>query len=151
MQTPLEEIPDGIKKVESLLVTDDYVSNRKVCVVDTGYNLGHPDLPDENVVTGSTGIAGAAWNEDGHGHGTHCAGTIAAIGGNNRGVVGVVRSGLMKMHIVRVFNGAGNWTWGSDLLTAVSSLLYLPKQECYQPPNRCRIFFLGRSMCGSRI
>ena len=43
MQTPLEEIPDGIKKVESLLVTDDYVSNRKVCVVDTGYNLGHPD------------------------------------------------------------------------------------------------------------
>ena len=26
---------------------------------------------------------------DGHGHGTHCAGSIGAIGENNEGVVGV--------------------------------------------------------------
>jgi len=124
-----EVTPYGITKVQALMVTDEHVSNRKVCVIDTGYDIEHPDLPNGNHVTGSTGNAGD-WNKDEYGHGTHCAGTIAAIGGNNRGVVGVVRSGLMKMHIVRVFDSNANWAWGFNLLNAVSSLVSLPKQEC---------------------
>jgi serine protease len=119
-----EVIPDGIKKVQALKVTVEHVSNRKVCVIDTGYDINHPDLPAGNHVTGSTGSAGE-WNKDEHGHGTHCAGTIAAIGGNHIGVVGVVRSGAMKFHIVTVFNNGGNWAWGFDLLNAVRNLLFL--------------------------
>lgn len=56
----------------------------KICVVDTGYDLGHPDLPINvtgwNDPSGSYGV----WNIDGLGHGTHVAGSIGAIGGNSR-------------------------------------------------------------------
>ena len=118
-----ETTPYGILKVQALLVPDDLVSNRKVCVVDTGYNLGHPDLPNGNKVTGYVGPDSNAgdWREDGNGHGTHCAGTIAAIGGNEKGVVGVVRSGAMNFHIVKVFNNNGDWAWTSGLVKAVSA------------------------------
>ena len=49
------------------------------------------------------------------------AGTIAAIGGNNKGVVGVNRNGQIKLHIVKVFDNNGMWTWASDLVKAVES------------------------------
>ena len=134
MQNNLSEMtPYGITKVQALMVPDDLVSNRKVCVVDTGYNRGHPDLPSGNQVTGYTGTYTAGnWYEDLDGHGTHCAGTIAAIGGNEKGVVGVVRSGAMKIHIVKVFGDDGKWAWTSSLINAVSCskcIFFLPLQE----------------------
>ncbi|KAL7494837.1 hypothetical protein ACHAWT_003656, partial [Skeletonema menzelii] len=81
------------------MVNAEYVWNKgappstiKICVVDTGYDLGHEDLP-----TQADGVAGwndpsgefGLWNNDGNGHGTHCAGTIGAIGNNNKGVTSV--------------------------------------------------------------
>mmetsp|Transcript_9640 Transcript_9640/g.13646 ORF Transcript_9640/g.13646 Transcript_9640/m.13646 type:complete len:687 (+) Transcript_9640:353-2413(+) len=65
----------------------------KICVVDTGYGEGHPDLP----TAGLHGVEGwneplgtyGKWDIDVHGHGTHVAGIIGAVGENNRGVVGV--------------------------------------------------------------
>ena len=65
----------------------------KVCVADTGYALGHPDLPSGDDVTGTSNTEPGyndRWDEDGHGHGTHCSGTVAALGDNNKGVVGVI-------------------------------------------------------------
>ena len=63
---------------------------KKVCVVDTGYNNAHEDLPllDEDN-DGANGY-GQEWHIDGHGHGSHCAGTIGAIGGNDKGVTSVL-------------------------------------------------------------
>lgn len=58
----------------------------KVCIIDTGYDYGHEDLPTDGV-TGTETIYGSAL-KDGDGHGTHCAGVIGAIGFNERGVVG---------------------------------------------------------------
>lgn len=52
--------------------------------------------------------------------GTHVAGTIAALGGNGKGVVGVVGNGNLNLHIVRVFNDNGVWAWTSTLIAAVS-------------------------------
>lgn len=66
-----EFTPYGIGLVGALSVSDDAVSNRKVCIIDSGYALGHPDLPSD--VTGTDLFAGA-WQEDGTGHGTHVAG-----------------------------------------------------------------------------
>lgn len=118
-----EQTPYGITKVHALDVPDTDVSNRKVCIIDTGYDITHPDLAsDANTVTGYSGsFSAGAWDYDGHGHGTHVAGTIAAIGGNDEGVVGVNRNGQVKMHIVKVFNNSGNWAWGSSLIAAVEA------------------------------
>jgi len=117
-----ESTPYGINLVKALQVPDNLVGNRKVCILDTGYTLNHPDLINSGV-TGNDGYGSndtGNWYEDGNGHGTHVAGTIAAVGGNNRGVVGVNRNGQVKLHIVKVFNNAGNWAYGSDLVAAIS-------------------------------
>ena len=55
--------------------------------------------------------------------GTHVAGTIAAIGGDGEGVVGVF-PGAPGLKIVKVFGEAGQlddcgWTWASQLVDAV--------------------------------
>lgn len=122
MQSNLEEIiPYGISQVQALDLPDGAVGNRKVCIVDSGYDISHPDLAnDPSIVTGTSGTAGP-WDSDGDGHGTHVAGTIAAIGNNGKGVVGVNRNGKLKLHIVRVFNDGGSWAWASGLVAAVSS------------------------------
>ena len=118
-----ESIPYGINTVKALSVPDDDVSNRKVCILDTGYDINHPDLTsDPNIVTGYSGPNSAGpspWTFDGHGHGTHVAGTIAAIGSNDEGVVGVNRNGQLKLHIVKVFGDNGSWGWQSSLIAAV--------------------------------
>lgn len=89
-----EETPYGITMVNAEYVWNKGVppSTVKICVVDTGYDLGHEDLPTQadgvagwNDPSGSFGL----WNNDGNGHGTHCAGTIGAIGNNNIGVTSV--------------------------------------------------------------
>ncbi len=36
------------------------------------------------------------------------------------GVVGVIRSGKVRFHIVRVFGDNEEWIWRSDLVSAVS-------------------------------
>jgi subtilisin family serine protease len=45
----------------------------KVAVLDTGFDLKHPDFPSRSV-TAKSFVAGAK-PQDGHGHGTHCIGT----------------------------------------------------------------------------
>ncbi len=59
-----------------------------VGVVDTGVDYTHPDLA-ANMVGGYNAITGTTNPMDDHSHGTHCAGTIGAVGNNGIGVVGV--------------------------------------------------------------
>lgn len=115
-----ESVPYGITMVQAPLVSDAYTSNIKACIIDTGYTLGHPDLPSSGV-TGYAFSGHGSWSSDGNGHGTHVAGTIAAIGRNNIGVVGVNPSAKLGLHIVKIFNDAGNWTTASNLVTAIQS------------------------------
>lgn len=118
-----ESTPTGIAMVEALEVSDEFVSNQKVCIIDSGYDRGHPDLPPEgDTLDGTTNGAGP-WYIDGDGHGTHVAGTIAAIGGNNQGVVGVNRNGKLNLHIVKVFGDNGDWAWSSTLIAAANACI----------------------------
>jgi len=114
-----EEVPYGITMVRAAEVDTSKVSNRKVCIIDTGYDKGHPDLQTANVSGYSGPESAGPWDEDRNGHGTHVAGTIAALGGNNEGVVGVVPTGQMNLYIVRVFGNNGRFTWKSTLIAAV--------------------------------
>jgi serine protease len=113
-----ENIPYGIDMVNALEVTDDSVSNQKVCIIDTGYEIGHPDLPSASQIVSGSSRESGDWSTDGNGHGTHVAGTIAAIGDNEVGVVGVNRNGALRLHIVKVFGASGGWIWGSTLIAA---------------------------------
>merc|ERR1712157_252499 len=97
----------------------------KVCVADTGYDRGHVDLPDGNDVTGTSNeeYPSEVWYEDGHGHGSHCSGTVAAIGDNNEGVVGVLpnnASGKFQLVIGNALTGGGSGT-GAGVLKAVET------------------------------
>lgn len=111
--------PYGIDMVQASSFAQSDTGARKVCIIDTGYNLGHPDLPDTN--NGVTGEANNAyvgsWSNDGNGHGTHVAGTIAAYD-NTQGVVGVYPG--VSMHIVKIFNDSGSWTFASDIIDGIT-------------------------------
>ena len=77
-----------------------------VAVLDTGVDAGHPDLagqvlPGIDLVTRTQGVS-----SDPHGHGTHVAGTIAALTGNDEGVAGVAPNA--KILPVRVLDADGN-------------------------------------------
>lgn len=92
-----------------------------VAVIDTGIDLTHPDL---NVVGGVNCSTGNSY-KDGHGHGSHVAGTIGAID-NGFGVVGVAPGA--RLWAVRVLNNAGSGSWSSiicgvDWVTANASVI----------------------------
>mmetsp|Transcript_8515 Transcript_8515/g.12128 ORF Transcript_8515/g.12128 Transcript_8515/m.12128 type:complete len:526 (-) Transcript_8515:129-1706(-) len=120
-----EQTPYGIDLVKALEIKDDYQpdSNIKVCIIDSGYDIQHPDLPSGRQVTGDGDLCtdgDCAWNKDVIKHGTHVAGTIAALGNNNIGVKGVIRgtSGALPLHIIRVFGQSGN-TYTSNVMKAM--------------------------------
>jgi subtilisin family serine protease len=93
---------------------------KTVCIIDSGYSIQHEDLPPDNnsnsTVTGYDD-GNLAWDEDGDGHGTHVAGTVAAVSNNGVGVVGVI--GQVNLYIVRVFGNDGLWAYSSSLVDAL--------------------------------
>ncbi len=113
-------------------------TNVLVAVIDTGIDRDHPDLLTNMWVNpGETGLDGGGHNKmtngvdddlngypddwrgwdfvnndnnpmDDHGHGTHCAGTIGAVGNNAVGVVGVNWS--VKMVGLKFLSAGGSGT-----------------------------------------
>lgn len=81
-----------------------------IWILDTGINGTHPDLAVRADYAASF-IAGQTW-EDGHGHGTHCAG-IAAAKMNNIGPTGVSAGAWVVP--VKVLSNTGGGTFSSML------------------------------------
>ena len=116
-------VPYGVESVEARLVWDaDYDglvdpgaptgSGRTVCIIDSGIDVSHEDFSG---VTFAGGYP-SDWNTDTCGHGTHVAGTIAAMN-NTTGIVGVT-PGAASLYIVKVFGDNCDWTYSSDLIDA---------------------------------
>jgi serine protease len=108
--------PYGVTMVQANQVSDDPAGNSTVCIIDSGYNFGHEDLPMAGV-TGNNDSGAGNWNTDGCGHGTHVAGTVAAVN-DSTGVMGVAPNGHIRLHIVRVFGNNCSWTYSSTLIAA---------------------------------
>ncbi len=115
-----QSTPYGIPMVQADQVPEGAgVGSVKVCVIDSGYYLDHEDLQDSNV-SGTNNSGTGNWFEDSCGHGSHVAGTISALS-NSVGVVGVLRSGSVPLHIIKVFNGSNcAWAYSSDLINALN-------------------------------
>lgn len=80
-----------------------------VAIIDTGIDLKHPDL-QANIVANKSCIRGKKTGNDDNGHGSHVAGTVAAVN-NDSGVVGVAPEA--KLIAVKVLNAVGSGTWSS--------------------------------------
>jgi subtilisin family serine protease len=111
-----EQVPYGVTMVQAdRILSQSSDQPVTVCVIDSGYSAQHEDLPTN--VTGTADSGTGAWNVDACGHGTHVAGTIAALK-NDLGVVGVAPDAV-RLHIVKVFGDNCAWTYSSSLVRAV--------------------------------
>lgn len=88
-------------------------------IIDSGIDLDHPDL---NVDTSrSLSFTGDNDPNDGNGHGTHVAGTIAAIN-NDFGVVGVAAGANVVALKVLGNDGSGDFSWTVQALDYVAAV-----------------------------
>jgi serine protease len=99
-------------------VIDDGVqagSGVTLCIIDTGFYSEHEDLAGVDLVGGFSQVDDN-YLRDGAGHGSHVAGTVAAVN-NAIGVVGVAPQ--VGLYIVKIFGDDGLWTHSSDLVDAI--------------------------------
>ena len=115
-----QRVPYGIPAVQSDQVPYGPAPGIKVCVVDSGFDLGHPDLPGGGRVTGQAGPGTGNWFEDGTGHGTHVAGSIMALA-NSVGVIGATNGGNYDIHIYKVFPDESEPVSSSDVIAGVQA------------------------------
>ncbi|MCX6811287.1 MAG: S8 family peptidase [Candidatus Berkelbacteria bacterium] len=129
----------GIKKIQSASAWDLSTGSRNVvvAVIDTGVDYTNPELV-QNIWVNSDEIAGNGFDDDhngyiddyygydfynydgdpmdDHAHGTHCSGTIGALGNNNIGVVGV--NWQVKIMAAKFLSSGGSG-YTSDAVSAI--------------------------------
>jgi subtilisin family serine protease len=112
VESRMQSTPWGITRVGG--PADGTNLGKYAFVIDTGIDLDHPDL---NVATSLSRsfVPGSSSADDQNGHGTHVAGTIAAIN-NGFGVVGVAAGA--RVVSVRVLNAQGSGAF-SDIIAGV--------------------------------
>jgi subtilisin family serine protease/archaellum component FlaF (FlaF/FlaG flagellin family) len=83
-----------------------------VAVIDTGIDYDHPDLDDNYVALGYDWVNMDPDPMDDHGHGTHCAGIIAAVLDNSVGIAGLAQVRIMAE------KGLDAGGWGTEVSLA---------------------------------
>lgn len=118
--SPEQVIPWGILRINATAAWDTSTGvGVQVAILDTGVDKDHEDLQD-NVVWGISVVGDKVstkyrdWR-DKNGHGTHVAGTIAALN-NNIGVVGVGYN--ISIYAIKVLSDSGRGSW-ADLAEGI--------------------------------
>lgn len=128
-----------------------------VAVIDTGIAYNHPDLANNIWINeaeasgrslvdddgngyvddiygfdaaGDLGVLPDMDPQDGHGHGTHCAGTIGAVGNNSLGVTGI--NWNVKLMALKMFDNSGGS--GNDAY-AIACIEYAIDQKVNRGQN----------------
>jgi subtilisin family serine protease len=129
-------VPEGVKRIGAApgqlgTYTGAGVG---VAIVDTGIDLTHADLGAP--VAAFSAFGGSP--QDDQGHGTHVAGTVAALN-NSRDVVGVAPGA--KLYAVKVLNAQGSGT-DSDIMAGLEWIANNAAQM--SPPIKVANLSLGR-------
>jgi subtilisin len=126
-------VPAGVTRVgvPTTLSNGDGIG---VAIVDTGVDLGHPDLGSP--VDAFSAFGGSCTDDEGHG--THVAGTVAARD-NTIGVVGVAPKA--QLYCVKVLDSTGS---GSDAEVMAGLDWVLVNHALVQPNIRVINMSLGR-------
>lgn len=116
---PAQSIPYGITRVGGSV---SYTGSHKAWIIDTGIDLDHPDL-NVDASLAKTFVLRTSSADDDNGHGSHCAGIVAAID-NSIGVVGVAAGATVVPVKVLDKRGSGSMTAiisGVDYVAATAS------------------------------
>lgn len=111
LQSVANEIPWGVKLMQAPEVWEEGEKGEGIviCILDTGIDKGHPDLRDNIIGGRNFSDSGSAEDySDRNGHGTHVAGTIAAVE-NENGVVGVAPKSKLLIGKVLGDDGSGSY------------------------------------------
>ena len=126
--TSSQVIPTGINWIDAELNITNEGLGTTVAVLDTGIDFKHPDLMVNKLLSRDFTPDGTGGNDDNRsidGHGTHCAGVIAALD-NTTGVLGV--GSKIDLVSVKVLDrsGSGAFSWiiaGLDYVTAHADVI----------------------------
>ncbi|WP_175059129.1 S8 family peptidase [Thermococcus sp. 2319x1] len=127
---PAQTIPWGIERIKApdvWSITDGSSSGViEAAILDTGIDYDHPDLA-ANLAWGVSVLRGKVSTKpkdykDQNGHGTHVAGTVAALN-NDIGVVGVAPA--VEIYAVRVLDASGRGSY-SDIILGIEQALLGP-------------------------
>nr|WP_092071462.1 S8 family peptidase [Dendrosporobacter quercicolus]NSL49352.1 S8 family peptidase [Dendrosporobacter quercicolus DSM 1736]SDM26516.1 major intracellular serine protease [Dendrosporobacter quercicolus] len=138
-----EQIPEGIQLMKAPEVWEEGKRGKGVvvAVLDTGCQIDHPDLQDR--IIGGRNFTTDDNSDpenftDYNGHGTHVAGTIAAVE-NGQGVVGMApQVGLL---ILKVLDSSGSGGY-ENLISAIDYAL------AWQGPEGQKVRILSMSLGG---
>lgn len=144
------EIPEGVKMIKA---PETWDRGRKgagvvVAVIDSGCDAAHPDLKNriigqKNFVTGEGGQEDVT---DYSGHGTHVAGTIAAVE-DGTGVIGVApKASLLILKVMRKYvMPNGEMKFGASNEDIVKAIRYCIS---WKGPNNARVRVINMSLGG---
>ena len=126
--TPPQVIPTGINWIDAELNTTNEGNGVTVAVLDTGIDFSHPDLMVNRSLSrdfSGDNTGGNDNNKSIGGHGTHCAGVIAALD-NSIGILGT--GSQIDLVSVKVLRGSGSGSFGSiisglDYVTANANVI----------------------------
>ena len=135
-----EVVPAGVIRVGQ--PEDNSGAGIGVAIVDTGIDLGHADLSGR-IGGGYNAINTRRSCQDDNGHGTHVAGTVAAVKGNGIDVVGVAPGA--KLFCVKVLNAQGTGSWS----TIIAGLDWIADYNASNSTTKIRVVNMSLGGGGS--
>ena len=113
----------GPQKIGADWAWNTTIGNRSVivAVVDTGIYYTHPDIAPNYVPLGYDWVNNDTDPMDDHGHGTHCAGIIAAVLNNNIGIAGLAQVSVMAEKGLN-YGGWGTEDWLANAIAHAADM-----------------------------
>ncbi len=122
-----DDVPYDEAQIQTIPLSEGQGGNRKVCIIDTGFDMNHEDSMKVQQMTGEVidsmeeRSSPGVWSEDEYGHGTQVTGIISSIE-HQIGVSDINIGNRLQLHHVKIIHNPNYWSiWGSDMIAAVDA------------------------------